>query len=182
MSVTTRLYTVEALMEMPGDEPWELWEGELQQVGGAGGEASGIAGEIFVALHPFVRRGTLGLLTGADGAYILARDPDTVVVPDVGFVRWDRLPGGIRPKGPIPVPPDLAVEVRSPTDRPGRINAKLIRYRRAGVPLVWAVEPDRRLVLVYVRGELVAELGDGGVLDGGDVLPGFALTVTEIFA
>ncbi|HEY7031643.1 MAG TPA: Uma2 family endonuclease [Thermomicrobiales bacterium] len=181
MSTTTRLYSIDDLMAMPTDQPWELWEGELQKVPGAGGEASDIAGEILVHIRLHVKPRKLGIATGADGTYILAHDPPTVVVPDVAFVRWERLPGRVRPDGYIPVAPDLAVEVRSPTDRSGDINAKLERYRHAGVPLVWWVDPKRRAVRVYRHGELAAELGDGDVLDGEDILPGFTLPVSEIF-
>jgi Uma2 family endonuclease len=182
MATTVRLYTIEELMAMPTDEPWEVLKGELRKVPGAGGEASDIAGEILVHLRLFVKPRTLGLATGADGTYILNKDPLTILVPDVAFVRWDRLPGGLRPKGCIPVPPELAIEVRSPTDRLGDIEAKLARYRLAGVPLIWWVDPHHRTVAVYRHGVLVAELRDGDVLSGEDVLPGFTLSVSQIFA
>ena len=80
------------------------------------------------------------------------------------------------------MPPDLAVEMISPTDEPAEIAKKQELYRRAAVPLVWWVYPDRRTVGVYQHGQLVAELGEGDDLDGGDVLPGFRLPVAEIFA
>jgi Uma2 family endonuclease len=182
MATTVKLYTAEDLAAMPGDEPWELWEGALIRVPGAGGEASEIAGDIFALIRPFVRSAKLGMLTTADGTYVLARNPDTVVVPDVAFVRWDRLPGRIRPKSYIPVPPDLAVEVVSPSDTPRDVAAKMELYRRAGVPLVWWVYPERRAVAVYRAGQPVAELREGDELDGGEVLPGFRLPVAEIFA
>jgi Uma2 family endonuclease len=182
MSATTRLYTAEDLRRMPTDEPWEVWEGELRKVPGAGGVASELAGGIFALIVPFVRSGKLGMLTGADGTYILGRNPQTIVVPDVAFVRWARLPGGTRPEGYVPVPPDLAVEVRSPSDEPGEIAKKLELYRSAGVPLVWWVDPKRRTVAVHRQGRLVAELDEGDELDGEDVLPGFRLPVAAIFA
>jgi Uma2 family endonuclease len=166
---------------MPTDEPWELWEGGLRKVPGAGGEASGIAGVIFALIFPFVRARKLGLLTPADGTYIISPQPQTIVVPDVAFVPWDRLPGRTRPKGYIPTHPDLAVEVISPTDEPGEIAKKRELYRRAGVPLVWWVDPARRMVAVYRDGELVAELGEGDELDGEPVLPGFRLPIPDIF-
>jgi Uma2 family endonuclease len=180
MSTTTKLYTIEDLMAMPTDEPWELWEGELRKVPGAGGEASDIAGEILVHLRLFVKPRDLGLATGADGTYVLNNDPLTIVVPDVAFVRWDRLPGRVRPRGYIPIPPDLAIEVRSPTDRPGAMDDKLARYRSAGVPLLWWVDPQHRTVAVYRHGAFVAELRDGDILDGEDILPGFTLPVSQI--
>jgi len=182
MTATTRLYTAEDLWLMPTDEPWELWEGELHQVPGAGGVASQLAGIVFMLIMPFVRSGRLGMVTTADGTYILEHDPMTIVVPDVAFVRWERLPGRSQPEGYVPVPPDLAIEVRSPTDEPGKIAKKLELYRRAGVPLVWWVDPKRRTVAIHRHGALVAELREGDVVDGEEVLPGFRLPVAAIFA
>ena len=181
MATTVKLVTAEDLWEMPTDEPWEVWEGELRKVPVSGGRASGIAGKILVHLNPADRLGHLGLVTGADGTYILARNPDTVVVPDVGFVRWDRLPDGEPPTRYIPVAPDLAIEVRSPTDEAADIARKLELYRRARVPLLWWVFPATRTVAVYQHGVLIAEVGEDGALDGGDVLPGVQIPVATIF-
>ena len=80
------------------------------------------------------------------------------------------------------MPPDLAIEVVSPSDTARDVAAKMERYRRANVPLVWWVYPDRRAVAVYQNGQLVTELGEGDELDGGNVLPGFRLPIAEIFA
>jgi Uma2 family endonuclease len=151
-------------------------------VPGAGGTASSLAQCIGVLISLFVRPRRLGMVTGADVAYVVLRDPDTVLIPDVGFVRWDRWPGRARPKKYIPVPPDLAGEVRSPSDKPGEIAKKLALYRRAGVPLVWWVGPARRTVAVDRDGQPAGVFGEDDELDGGDVLPGFRLSVADIFA
>src|SRR4051812_17823917 len=119
--VTTRLLTVEDFALIHTDEPWELWKGEVRRVPSSGLEASAIAGVIFWWIYSFVRPQDLGVVTVTDGTFILARHPDVVVVPDVAFIVWDRLPGRVRPKGYSPVPPNLAVEVASPSDRPGEI-------------------------------------------------------------
>lgn len=163
-----------------------MWDGELRKVPGAGGVASGLAAWIVSLLTQFVRPQRLGMVTGADGTYIILQEPQTIVVPDVAFVRWDRLPGGIAPDGFVPVPPDLVVEVislaqRAP-DEPGKIAQKRELYRRAGVRLVWWVDPKRRTVAVFRNGHPVAELDEGDDLDGENVLPGFRLPVAEIFA
>lgn len=182
MTATVARYTAEDLWRMPGDEPRELWEGELRKVPSAGMEASSIGGEIFALLRPTVRTGNLGVLTVADGSYVLSHDPDTVVVPDVAIIRWDRLPGGVRTKTYCPVPPDFAVEVRSPGDRLGEIAAKLDLYQRAGVALVWWVDPETRTVAVHALGRPAVVFGEGVVLDGGGVFPDLRLSVEDIFA
>jgi Uma2 family endonuclease len=103
------------------------------------------------------------------------------VIPDVAFLKWERLPGGEVPEWNFEGHPDLAVEVRSPTDPDLNVGEKVRLYREAGVPLLWWVYPDERAVEVYRLGVLVATLYEGDVLDGEDVLPGFALPVSEIF-
>ncbi len=182
MATTAKLYTADDLWHMPGDEPWELWEGELRKVPGAAEEASAIAHWIGVLISLFVQPRRLGVVTGADGTYVLARDPDTVVVPDVAFRRWSQTSDRTLSRRYAHGAPDLAVEVVSPTDRSGDIARKQAIYRRAGVPLVWWVYPDRRIVAVYQEGGLFREVGEGDELDGGEVLPGFRLAVPEIFA
>lgn len=182
MATTAKLYTADDLWHMPSDEPWELWDGELRKVPSAGGKASGLAAWIGALLLAFVRPRGLGWVTGADGSYVLSRNPDTVVVPDAAFISWSRLPDREVPDTYIPVPPDLAVEVISPTDRPGEISRKQDMYRRAGVPLVWWVDSRKRTVVVQRSGHAIEEFGEGDELDGGEVLPGFRLAVAEIFA
>lgn len=178
---TTKKYDAEELFWMPGDEPWELWEGILRKVPGSGGLASSIAGGIGAEIFLFVRSRDLGVVTAANGGYIFARNPDTVIAPDVGFVRWDRLPGRVIPEEYCRFPPDLAVEVLTFWNVPGDIEDKTRHYRKAGVPLLWWVDPHLQTVAIYRHGVPVAELRDGDVLDGEDILPGFILPVSRIF-
>jgi Uma2 family endonuclease len=180
--VTTKIYTAEDLFLLPPDAPYELVRGELVEVPPAGGKASAIAIWLGSMLLLFVRPRDLGIVTGEGGGYKLELDPDTVAAPDVGFVRWEKLPDRSVPDGHIPVPPDLAVEVKSPFDRPGRVAAKLKIWTDAGVPLIWWVYADRRTVHVHRLGQPVQELGEGDILDGEDILPGFRLPVADIFS
>ena len=180
---TRKLYTAEDLWALPGDEPWELWDGALHKVPGAGGLASSLAGWIGMLVSQFVRPRRFGLATGPNGGYVLARDPDTVLLPDVAYTRWDRLPPDRDKTWFETVSPDLVVEVIgwTPWPRPS-FDAKMEPYRRAGVPLVWRVESEAWTVAVYRDGRLEANLTDGDELDGGEILPGFRLPVAEIFA
>jgi Uma2 family endonuclease len=77
--------------------------------------------------------------------------------------------------------PDLVVEVVSPSDRMTDVQAKVDDYLRAGVRLVWVVEPRARTVTAYVPGRPPRVYGEADDLDGGDVLPEFRLPVAEIF-
>ena len=79
-----------------------------------------------------------------------------------------------------PLAPDLAVEVLSPSDQPDVMRLKLANCLAAGVT-VWVVSPEAKTVEVYTPGKRAYRLGADGTLDGGEVLPGLALPVKDIF-
>jgi Uma2 family endonuclease len=179
---TTKLMTADELMALP-DDGWqyELIEGVLHRMSPAGTEASAIAIRIGGRLDAFAFERRLGKVTGADGGYFFDRDPDTVRALDVAFVRTDRLPPADQQRGYSPVVPDLAVEVVSPGDSAREVAEKVAFYLAHGVPLVWVVRPRPRTVTVHPAGGEPRVLGEGDVLDGGDVLPGFRLRVADLF-
>jgi hypothetical protein len=61
------------------------------------------------------------------------------------------------------------------------VLGKVGEYFRAGVRLVWVVYPDQRVVFVYDSPLSARGFGDGDDLDGGIVLPGFRLGVSDLF-
>jgi len=82
----------------------------------------------------------------------------------------------------FPAAPDLAVEVLSAGSRPGEVRGKVADYLAAGTRLVWVVDPEHRRVTVYRTLLAPNVLGDDAILDGEDVVPGFAVPVAELFA
>ena len=132
-------------------------------------------------LDNFVRPANLGLVTGDQGTVRLFAG--LVRIPDVAFTSWDRLPGRRVPKKPIPdLAPDLAVEVLSEGNTKAEMKRKRHDYFRAGVRLVWLADPKTRTVDVYTSEKKFTRLTEADVLDGGAVLPGFQLSVSEWFA
>lgn len=128
------------------------------------------------------QHGHLGRMFGAETGFILSRDPDTVRAPDAAFLSYPRANIPIDQIGFIEGPPDLAVEVVSPNDTEREVAAKVADYLAAGTPLVWVVRPKQRTVTVHRSGAAdVRVLAEGDVLDGGDVLPGFAVAVGAMF-
>lgn len=126
----------------------------------------------------FLRDHDLGAVLGADAAMRLF--PGLVRVPDFSFVSWERYP---QDKARIPgVAPDLAVEVLSKSNTRKEMERKLDEYLRAGVRLVWYVDPKARSAKVYDAAGGVRELTETDELDGGDVLPGFRLSLADWFA
>jgi Uma2 family endonuclease len=176
----TKLWTIDDLDDLP-DGRYEVWEGELIEVAAAGYEHSLICGLVVTAINNFARPARLGTATVADGGFVIARDPMTLFIPDVAFVRAGRLPDNIKPI--LELSPDLVVEVVSPTDRMSEVLEKVAVYLAAGVLLVWVVLPQQRIIHVYQTNEptMVRQVHMGDELDGGGVLPGFRLPVAEIF-
>ena len=180
---TTQTMTADALWSLPevAGRRYELVRGELVEVPGAGGRHGQLALWIGMLLLRFVGPRRLGVVSGDGPGYLLGRDPDTLRIPDVSFVAADRLPAGGVPEAFWPFAPDLAVEIVSPNDRAEDVHGKAREYLNAGTRVVWVVRPRTRRVAVY-RGEGdTQESSDDGVLDGGDVLPGFDLSVADLF-
>jgi Uma2 family endonuclease len=128
----------------------------------------------------FLEVNDLGVLGGEAGPIRLM--PGLVRIPDLSFVRWDRLPAGKIPSKPIlGLAPDLAVEVLSRGNTRGEMARKVREYFLSGVRLVWLVDPRKHLVRVYTAPDDSVRLTEKDVLDGGDVLPGLQLPVKRIF-
>ena len=145
-----------------------------------GFEESGLAIILAAHLLTFVRQHNLGRILGADAAMRLF--PGRIRYPDVAFISWDRYPKGKRKRGEIPdVAPDLVVEVLSKGNTRAEMARKLEDYSRSGVRLVWYVDSKKRTVQVFTAADQSVTLGDDDTVDGGDVLPGFALAIRDWF-
>ena len=146
-----------------------------------GAEESYLAGLILTFLNVFVRPRRLGFVYGADG--LMRLNPDLVRIPDVSFVSRRRTAGGRLPKGVFcTVVPSLAVEVLSAGNTKKEMAEKLVDYFEAGVELVWYVDIVKKTVRVYTSPTDSRLLRERQTLDGGAVLPGFALPLRELFA
>jgi len=161
------------------NRPCELVDGTLVEKA-MGYEESEIAGTILIEVKSFVRPRKLGIVTGADGTIKLFAG--LVRIPDVAFASWNCFPDRKRPKTPIPqIAPDLAVEVLSKSNTKPEMERKLGEYFKAGVKLVWLVDPKTKTVRVYTAVDQFVRLKEDQTLDGGDVLPGFSVPVAELF-
>jgi Uma2 family endonuclease len=102
-------------------------------------------------------------------------------VPDFVFIRASRLPPDDASRnGPFYGPPDLAVEILAPDDRPTRVADKILFYLQNGVRMVWLIDPVERTVRVYTPTSM-RTLAAGETLAGSDVLPGFRVAVEALF-
>jgi Uma2 family endonuclease len=98
--------------------------------------------------------------------------------PDVSFVQGSRLSNGV-PSGFLHLAPDLAVEVVSRDDRAADSARKVAEYLSVGVRLLWVIDPETRTAVVY-RPRAEPRQPENGTLDGEDVLPGFACTLSDL--
>jgi Uma2 family endonuclease len=131
-------------------------------------------------LGAFLDQHDLGDLAGADATMRLM--PKVVRLPDLSFVRWEKLPGRCLPTEPIPdLTPDLAIEVLSEGNTAREMERKRREYFLSGAELVWLVDPNSRTVTVYTAPDEGVVFTEADTLDGGKVLPGLALPVQRIF-
>ena len=139
-------------------------------------------GDVVVTLaaimKEYVRARNLGRVLAETG-FVLATNPDTVRGPDISFVRRERVPDPI-PRGFARFSPDLAIEVWSPDDRPGKVLEKVADYLSAGTQLIWVIDPDRRQARVYRADGTMVTVNENEPMDGEDVLPGFTCVLSEV--
>jgi len=138
-----------------------------------------VAAGLIQALMNFVIPRRLGAVSGADGTLRLA--PRLVRLPDVAFIATTRFAGKL-PLEPIPsIAPDLAVEVLSESNTRKEIDKKLGEYFAAGTRLCWIIDPADRSAKAYTSPSQLQPIDRSGKLSGGEVLPGFELSLEELF-
>ena len=175
-----RRFTVEEFLALPYCEDYELEDGLLVE-----------RTMSYLSSRSAVKISTLlsiwGEKTGAGevlDSELMYRFPGTdarVRRADVSFFRAGRITPELRESRVVTVPPDLAVEVPSPTDNAYALDRKIAHYLRSGVRLVWAANPEARTVRVIPAAGDRRELTDAEDIDGGDVLPGFKCKVADFF-
>jgi Uma2 family endonuclease len=178
--------TVEAFWEMavnfPEDKRYELVAGEIIEMPPPSRLHSEIAALIASFIIVFARQNKLGHVFGADGFFALTEQD--VRIPDVSFVSASRDVDVYNRKAIFA--PDLAVEVISPSERPGRsVTEKTTLYLNSGVTVVWNVYIEEQIIEVWRKGsgdKLEVEiLRRDTILTTEDVLPGFTLALADVF-
>jgi Uma2 family endonuclease len=188
MSTTTRLITADELPVMPhrdehgNDCRLELIRGELKVMSPTKLPHGIICAGVAAELSGFVRERDLGIVVGAETGFIVERNPDTVLGVDAAFISHERLATIEDPDRFAPFAPDLAVEVMSPSNTAREMEEKTALYFGAGARAVWVFNPKKRTASVYTSPSDVRVYGEQDTLDGGEVLPGFKLDLSKLFA
>jgi Uma2 family endonuclease len=176
---TKTKYTPEDLLAMPDGKSYELVDGQLVERK-MGVESSWVTGRLHSRLDRFCQEHGTGWVVQADCGYqCFLDDPSRVRRPEVSFVRYGRFPSEVLPKGWAKIAPDLAVKVVSPNETAYEVDEKLTDYQKAGVPLVWVINPNSSTVRVHRGDGSVSYLREDEELSGEDVIPGFRCMVRE---
>lgn len=157
----------------------ELIDGVLVEKA-MGSSESMLGGYILTRISVFEESRDLGLVLGADG-YIRIRK-GLVRVPDVTFIPWSSLPDEELPREAFwQVQPGLIVEVLSPTNRKKEIDRKLREFFGIGCPLAWVIDPRTKTARAYTALDAFEDYTARGTLDASPVLPGFKLSLADVF-
>ena len=157
-------------------EGFEYVEGQLVPMTAASRRHGEVNINIIHYLYSYVYQHKLGRMYTAETSFKVG---DRVLKPDVAFVSTDRLTGD-NDKG-LPISPDLAIEVVSPTDIQSRVVGKALAYLDAGTRCVWVLEPVSKTVTVYKSETNIKTLTREDTLTGDDVVPGFSCPVAQLF-
>ena len=180
MTTKQKLITADELLLMPRDgSRYELIRGVLVEKMPPGYSHGVVVSRIDYALAHYAESHDYGATGSGEPGYRLDRDPDTVRAPDISWIAPDRVPVGLR--GYPEFAPDLAVEVKSPSNSNPEIAAKAAMWLSYGSREVWVADPESTSITVHRPGAIPETLGEDETLDGGDLLPGFTTPVWRLF-
>jgi Uma2 family endonuclease len=141
---------------------------------------SRLAAILIMVIGRFVDEHDLGIVLGEAGTLRILSDQ--IRVPDVAFLSWRHFPDRLLPAEPVPaIAPDLAVEILSKGNTKREMERKLDDYLAAGVKLVWFIDPVTASAVAYEDRHNSHKLSLSDSLTGGSVLPGFELTLQQLF-
>lgn len=176
-----KLLTAEDLWEIEEPGRFDLVRGELISMGPAGSEHGKLGMNIGSLLWVHVLETGTGTVFNSDTGFVLARDPDIALSPDIAYVSRDRMPSETDYIGFMPLAPDLAIEIVSPSNRSADVQAKVLEYLRAGTRLVLVIHPRPRTVTAYAPDHSAHVYREHDEIDLSEIVPGFRLRVADIF-
>ena len=175
--------SAEQLYQLPDDDlQYELDEGLLIRMAPAGHPHGRIEGNLYYRLRAALADDNQGQFYTSDTGFLLFENPDTVRCPDIGFVASKNLPRATaKGEGYAIGPPDLAVEIQSPSQSPADLAKKVQQYLDAGTQSVWVVSPQSNTADIYEAGAPTRTIGLDDYLEA-SVLPGVRIQLREVLA
>jgi Uma2 family endonuclease len=180
-----RLFTAADLAAMPthvpsGDVSFELHHGRLVAVSPPGATHGSLQCRIATALATQGERKGLGNAY-TEVAVVLDRAPDHVVGADAAFIAQCSLPARESPEGYLVTIPELIVEIRSKNNTTTEIATKVADYLKAGVQLVWVIDPESDTVTEHRPNAKPKAFQKADSLSCDDIIPGFRLAIADLF-
>jgi Uma2 family endonuclease len=181
MSATKTLLTAQEFDNYPFEEDkrYELDEGELIEMTRPAYKHNRVMKKLLVELEIYLRKNPLGEVLVSENLYALSAN--TRRSPDVAIILGDRHEE-LKDAKVIPIIPEIAAEVLSPSETPRTIHRKLKQCFAAGVKEVWLIDPEAREVEIWTGSTLPDRALTTGEALASPLLPGFALPLADLFA
>ncbi|HVC32847.1 MAG TPA: Uma2 family endonuclease [Chloroflexota bacterium] len=173
--------TVDDVLRLAGEgERYELVDGELIEMSPTGFGHGYLEWHIASVLGSHVQKYDLGKVVVGEVLFQLDRGGRLARAADVAFVRKERLPTEQAEEKPFLGPPDLAVEIVSPSDSAEAIQRKVDDWLEHGTVIVLVAYPAQRRLALHRRGGATLLEGDDDV-DLDPALPGFRCKARDLF-
>jgi Uma2 family endonuclease len=141
-----------------------------------------VCGRVVLIVGGFIEANDRGHPLCNDSGVVTERGPDTVRGADFAFYSFQRVPkGSLKPRGYLPVAPDLIIEVKSPDDVWQEVRAKVAEYLKAGVTVVCVLDLEHLTATVFQAGQPERTVSADESLSFSPVLPGFSTQVRRFF-
>lgn len=182
MATDTALLTAQEYAALPDlGRPTELVRGEVVGMNVPTPRHGQVCGNAYYIVRVYKESHDTGHVVSNDSGFLTERDPDTVRGPDVWFVSYNKVPKGPLPKKYLDVPPDVAFEIKSPSDIWSDVPAKVTEYLEAGVGVVCVLDPDTESAHVFYPDRPNEILSGDDELMLPEHLPGFGVPVRRFF-
>jgi len=150
VQITGKKLTLEEFLALPeGDVTCELVNGQAVPKVSPKFFHAGCQKILLRLLDDWCERRRCGRVCPEWAIALKRNSEDWVPIPDLTFISYSRLAANWAEDAPCPVPPELAVEVISPSQTFGEMTEKVTDYLTAGVLRVWVVDPRARSITVF---------------------------------
>jgi Uma2 family endonuclease len=158
----------------------ELWDGMPVVKEASGGSSPFLTSRLNGLLERHLADRSVGWGGNAEVGFLLRRNPDRVLSPDLAFVSFEKMPE-LPLHGFAQLVPDFVVEVGSPGQSWREVLEKGLIWTSHGVPVVWLVDPVARKIVTLRPDAPPLEVGPGGSANAAPALPDFTVEVDELF-
>ncbi len=178
-----RLYTLEEFAELQLEGRVELIDGKVRQMGNNNRVHGELAGDLYFMLRPAISEAGLGKLCVGDISILIDSEKNRCRAADLAFLSSAKV-SALGDYSGLDQPPELVIEIVSPSNSWEHVQEKLEDYFSIGVGQVWIVGPVARKIFVHTSPVDVKGYSekDHAVLDASEIIPDLQLALTDVFA